>query len=553
MAVPLRRAPSVERTAPRAPLNRAEHRQLRLQQPQHPAVAQRRAITGAQPSHNGAQQRFQVLQQQRQSGRLTRAEQRENRALRRIERAQQKQPAVKPDLQQSAAPKVQQNADRLKELQHQRRLNRAERRELRELRRLEGHRLRDEREAQQQAIRNANQRLQRLQQQRQQGRLSRDERRELRQLRRAERQEAGPRSPARHAGVQARFASKFHDRKERREARGAARLAAKAAWRLGLRAHHVPWYGAVYWPYAYHDIFYYPFWPSAYEQGYWAFVYDDFFDGMFFPDGAPSVDYAYTGPYAPQAAGTTGAAASSGTPGRSTVRPSPDACTEQARITTWPFEQIEQEVGLDARQKDLLAELKRVSADVAERFKEACPENLPMTPPGRLQAMVMRLQATLDAVKTVRPPLQAFYEALSDEQRVRFNEVGPAIGQRRGRRADRQQRAQGACGGEMAGLSSVPLERIEEVVQPTGAQLEALDQLDAALMKAVAILSQACPATVAPTPLGQLEAMEQRLEAMVAAANVVRPALDDFYAVLSDEQKAKFNRMGPRDTARVSR
>jgi hypothetical protein len=36
---------------------------------------------------------------------------------------------------------------------------------------------------------------------------------------------------------------------------------------------------------------------------------------------------------------------------------------------------------------------------------------------------------------------------------------------------------------------------------------------------------------------------------MIEAANSVRPALQDLYATLSDEQKAKFNRLG-RDSVR---
>jgi hypothetical protein len=35
---------------------------------------------------------------------------------------------------------------------------------------------------------------------------------------------------------------------------------------------------------------------------------------------------------------------------------------------------------------------------------------------------------------------------------------------------------------------------------------------------------------------------------MIDAANIVRPALEEFYVSLSDEQKAKLNRLG-RDTA----
>jgi hypothetical protein len=35
--------------------------------------------------------------------------------------------------------------------------------------------------------------------------------------------------------------------------------------------------------------------------------------------------------------------------------------------------------------------------------------------------------------------------------------------------------------------------------------------------------------------------MEQRLDALLAAANTVQPALEEFYASLSSEQKARFN------------
>jgi len=39
----------------------------------------------------------------------------------------------------------------------------------------------------------------------------------------------------------------------------------------------------------------------------------------------------------------------------------------------------------------------------------------------------------------------------------------------------------------------------------------------------------------------RIDAVEMRLDAMVRAAKDVRPALDAFYATLSDEQKARFN------------
>ena len=39
----------------------------------------------------------------------------------------------------------------------------------------------------------------------------------------------------------------------------------------------------------------------------------------------------------------------------------------------------------------------------------------------RLDAMAKRLEATVQAVKTVRPALQDFYASLNDEQKARFN------------------------------------------------------------------------------------------------------------------------------------
>jgi hypothetical protein len=272
-------------------------------------------------------------------------------------------------------------------------------------------------------------------------------------------------------------------------------------------------------------------------------VYDDFFDSVFFPDGAPYVDYV-EGPYeGPYARATTGSAPRREVPGRveQTAR---QVCAEPDKgVTAWPFDRIAAAVQPSAEQKKLLEQMELAAGEAADRLKQACPENLPMTPGGRLQAMTLRLQATLDAVKLVRPPLEGFYQSLSDEQKARFNEIGPEFG-RVGQRNVAPQAAKDAdCGGEKSGLSGLAIDRIEDVVQPTEAQLTALDRLSDALGKAVDTLQQACPTTVATTPVGRLETMQQRLEAMIEASNTVRPALDDFYASLSNEQKAKFNRL----------
>jgi hypothetical protein len=226
-----------------------------------------------------------------------------------------------------------------------------------------------------------------------------------------------------------------------------------------------------------------------------------------------------------------------------------DFCAEQAKgITAWPFDRIEQAVQPNAEQKAMLQQLAKISNDAAAEFRDACPNVVPLTPVGRLEAMVARLKAMNDAVKAVRPVLTRFYESLSDEQKARFNELGPDLDQRKRAPSQQADAAQANCSGEKAGLSNLAVERIEDVVQPTDAQAAALDKLDEATEKAVDTLRAACPSATPLTPVGRLEVMQKRLEAMIEAANAVRPALEEFYASLSDEQKAKFNRLG-RDTA----
>ena len=50
---------------------------------------------------------------------------------------------------------------------------------------------------------------------------------------------------------------------------------------------------------------------------------------------------------------------------------------------------------------------------------------MPQTPAAQLDAVKTRLTAMVEAMKTVRPPLEAFYASLSDEQKARFNTMGP--------------------------------------------------------------------------------------------------------------------------------
>jgi hypothetical protein len=145
-------------------------------------------------------------------------------------------------------------------------------------------------------------------------------------------------------------------------------------------------------------------------------------------------------------------------------------------------------------------------------------------------------------VRIVRPALEKFYNSLSDEQQARFNALGPDVGRRSPSQPQQDAKAQAeSCGEPKSGLTQLPIERIEAVIHPAGKQKEALERLSDATKEAVKGLQAACPDDLPLTPVGRLEAMEKRLQAMLQAAQRVQPALDDFYATLNSEQKARFN------------
>jgi hypothetical protein len=345
--------------------------------------------------------------------------------------------------------------------------------------------------------------------------------------------------------AQGRFAARFQNRPERLDWR-AARLAARDAWRRGHRARFVAWLGPVFWPYAYHDIFYYSFWPHAYDDAYWAYAYDDIFESVYWPSGSPYVGGGYVGPY-PEGMASAVPGGGRTTAGRRMTRELDMVCEPDKELTAWPFDRIEKAVQPTAEQRALLDELKQAAAMAARVFKDACPRNVAMTPPGRLEAMIMRLSAALEAIRIVRPRLEAFYNSLNDEQKARFNALGPNVATRAAQTARAQQGSQGArCDDAKPGLASLPMVQLEEVVRPTKDQLPAFDRLREANEKAVGVLQSACPDEIPQTPIGRLDAMQKRLEAMLEAAKTVQPALAEFYSALNSEQKARFNTMGQR-------
>lgn len=104
----------------------------------------------------------------------------------------------------------------------------------------------------------------------------------------------------------------------------------------------------------------------------------------------------------------------------------------------------------------------------------------------------------------------------------------------------------GMCNPQAAGLAEWRFERINQLVRPTDAQRPKLDELRKASARAAEIIAAACPTEVPPSPVARLELMEKRMNAMLEAIKVVRPAFAEFYDSLDANQQARLNAAGPR-------
>jgi hypothetical protein len=208
-------------------------------------------------------------------------------------------------------------------------------------------------------------------------------------------------------------------------------------------------------------------------------------------------------------------------------------------VANLPIEQILRIVHPTSDQEVALDDLRKASSQASDIIKSACPSSVPLTPTGRLDAVGQRVNATIKAVEVIHGALVRFYDSLSDEQKHRFSAMDVST--------------EGASAGDMAAICSqhagsfidLPVQRIEQVVQPTAQQRGTFDDLQRATQNAADQLQSSCPSVVPLSPVAQVDTVATRLRAMADAIKSIRPALESFYASLNDEQKARFNMMGP--------
>ena len=342
---------------------------------------------------------------------------------------------------------------------------------------------------------------------------------------------------------------------------GLRTLGSRAAWNHWGNHWHGGWGGwggSTYWPYFYGDLFAFAFWPYGYYDPFWAYGDAFVWDAMFWPGpdyayGPGSFDvygnYAYGGPARTRAARARNVD-SEVTGSTTNSNDLTQTCGGLAPgVTDLPFDYIEQAIKPTDEQLKALVALKAASSQASDALKASCSSEVLLTPLGRLDTAQKRLDGMIQAWGIVRTPLDNFYNSLSEEQRQRFATLGPASDARTNRSGS-------ASGNDLAALCSrraesftqLPVERVEQVVKPTEQQRDAFARLKVASTEAANRLQASCPTQTPQTPIDRFDALGKRLDAMAEAIKIVRPELASFYASLSDEQKARFNLLGPSQT-----
>ncbi|MDE5455201.1 hypothetical protein GWE18_20595 [Bradyrhizobium sp. CSA112] len=300
-------------------------------------------------------------------------------------------------------------------------------------------------------------------------------------------------------------------------------------WRHGNGGYG--WVGPLFWPFAYHDIYDYTLWGPNVGAPFWYYGYDDIYAGLFGP-----YDYqGLTGYLPPRGSSSTG-------PDRLAL-----LCGEDSReIAGLPIDLIAQTIEPTEVQRAALDDLANASVTAAQKIKAACPTTVALTASGRLASMQQRIEAMISGVATVQPPLDKFYGLLNDEQKARLNAIAEDQERKTERRRSRSRSFARPCDVTQSLSLQWPAEEIEARLHPTDAQRTGLTALQNASAKAADMLATSCRIDEAATPPARLAAVGKRLDVMQASVQLVRTALDDFYVMLSDEQKAQFEAIGPR-------
>ena len=205
-----------------------------------------------------------------------------------------------------------------------------------------------------------------------------------------------------------------------------------------------------------------------------------------------------------------------------------DAMTEQLRGLVAPA----------ADQESSLAALRDALRKADEDIARACPDAIPSDLPERLKAMQDRLWTMRATTTSLRAPLQAFHDSLTNEQKTKLDAPQPSEGESRS-----------VPGNEPAALCYAaaqrapqwPVDQIARAVRPNKDQQVSLRTLGELSAQMGQLMMASCPRQKPATPSARLDVVVDRLDTMFFATVNMAAALTDFYQSLSDEQKARLD------------
>lgn len=318
-----------------------------------------------------------------------------------------------------------------------------------------------------------------------------------------------------------------------------AAVAALAGWNKGRGSdgwwQHADggygWVGPMFWPFAIYDVYDYAMWGDS--SGFWDYGYPDIHAAIFSPYSRTELT-AYTG---------------SRPPGRRARRVPLVAqlCGDDTRpISEGVVGPLQQTVQPNNEaQRAAMEELATALITAAHMIRATCPAHAALSAPERLTLMQQRIGVMIHAQAKVQPALIKFYDLLDEEQEARLNAIADDRRKTPAPAGDQEAPAQASAQAQPAALRW-PVD-IETRLRLNDAQRVALKALQDANGMAMGSLSVPPPDDTT-TPPARLDAVEGRLNALQQAVYVVNVALGEFYATLSDEQKAQFEAIGQKRT-----
>jgi hypothetical protein len=286
------------------------------------------------------------------------------------------------------------------------------------------------------------------------------------------------------------------------------------------------WVGPLFWPFAYYDIYDYTLWGEG--IGFWGYGYRDIYAAIFTPYGYEDL---------------TRYMASSRSRRHGRLPSLAQICGDDAsEFAGLPIKQVRQGILLSEEQRATLGDLANASVKAAQIIRAACPVEVALTPSGRLAAMQQRLEAMKSAIALVTTPFETFYELLDDDQKGKLAELS-------GQRAPFAPKVPATQSCTPPEVLPWPGSEIQARLHLNDSQREGLDGLQRMSALARNTLNFNCQPDENLDPPDRLATADTRLDAILDAIKLLRPALDDFLATLSDEQKAQFETIGAKRTS----